>query len=570
MNASTRNRMAANVAAASMTAQLVLCAVPAPAAAGTICRPLEVYGIQGTGQSSPDASPTTDTGFLSQVFRPALAAADGTVGRVYVPYQASFGGATEGGDTPYSVSVQDAGHTAETMMAHEKEVCPSTRFGLVGYSQGAHAVRGVMDDILDGKTAIRPDEVALVANFGDPGRPPGAALFPGRPGQVTPSAVPGTADQFVSHLVTSVVMPSGGGIGPEGDVDHPIGALAGRYASFCTPGDLACDAPQSAPLLHVITNLAGQMVFDRNDPIKSAETIAQALALTTIKTLAPIMDPSVDSAVYTGQDLAHHPAVSLSQRLAIASDPRTPLPSYIPAPLAGLLKIGTIGTTAAISSTPSASAPDPAAALASAGASSPAQLAAVPTGKVHLVPPVTQDHSVISAFDSMRNDVTQTVDLARSVSAIKYWDVAKDHGSYGQVAATPTGKPPTKFVADWIAAAGKDIALSQSGAAAPTAPAPPDGTVQLLGVPSIPGLDLPETVNGLLHSTGPARAVPTGGDGDLGKLGALTGIVPGLGGDSGGLLPGASAADASTAPTASSVNVPGLGNVAPFLVGGEG
>ena len=42
---------------------------------GSACPPLFALGVQGTGQSASDASPTTDTGMLSSVFMPMLAKA---------------------------------------------------------------------------------------------------------------------------------------------------------------------------------------------------------------------------------------------------------------------------------------------------------------------------------------------------------------------------------------------------------------------------------------------------------------------------------------------------------------
>ncbi len=57
-----------------------------------------VYAVQGTGQSSPDADPSKDAGFLSQVLHPAITAARGDMDRAYVPYDAGFGGAVAGGE----------------------------------------------------------------------------------------------------------------------------------------------------------------------------------------------------------------------------------------------------------------------------------------------------------------------------------------------------------------------------------------------------------------------------------------------------------------------------------------
>lgn len=551
MDSPTRRRgIAALTAVAAVALQVT--ALTGSAAAAPSCPSLMVYGIQGTGQSSPGASTTADTGFLSEVFKPALAAAKGTVDRAYVPYEASFGGAgpsTPGQTAPYSESVQNAGNKAIEMIGAKRKACPSTKFGLVGYSQGAHAVRGVMNDVLDGKTAIKPEDLALVANFGDPGRPPGSSLFPERPGQASPSPVPGTSGTEVSRVIASVTnAPSGGGIGPEKDVMRKVGEVAGRYASFCTPGDLACDAPTSAPLTHLITNIAGQATLDQNDPLKSAQTIAQALAMTVVKTLSPGIAPQQNATTaQPGQ------AVSLSQRLATASDPRTPMPSAVPAPLQSLFQLGLIGGNGAVSQPDSTTAQNPLAALAQAGASSPKALQTVMAGRatsnngglVELVPPLTSDRSVLSTFGSIGDLFSSNAELFNLATAFKYWDAGKAHTSYGTVAATPNGKPPTRFVADWIVAAGKDIARGVTSKTPTTGRGP-------LGLPALPALDIPGAVSAL-------ATVPQAASAAQGQLGALSGIVPGVGGNSGSALPSAS--------TVKPVNVPGLGDLPPFMVG---
>ena len=80
---------------------LIALGVIAPASAApqqpSGCPGLMIYAIQGTGQSSPDANPSSDAGFLSRVLRPVITEASGKVNRAYVPYDAGFGGAVAGG-----------------------------------------------------------------------------------------------------------------------------------------------------------------------------------------------------------------------------------------------------------------------------------------------------------------------------------------------------------------------------------------------------------------------------------------------------------------------------------------
>lgn len=566
-------------AAGVMALVPVLAVVPGTVSAAPSCPNLMVYGIQGTGQSAPNASTTEDTGFLSQVFKPAKAAAGALIDRAYVPYQASFGGAgpsTPGQTAPYSESVQTAGRMAEKMIAEKVAKCPDTKFGLVGYSQGAHAARGVMNDILDGKTAIKPEQVALVANFGDPGRPAAASLFPERPGQKAPSPVPGTVGSEVAKVVAAVPpVAQGGGIGPQKDVNRSVGELAGRYMSWCTNGDLACDAPTGSPLTHLVTNLIGQATLDQNDPIKSLQSIAQALTMTVVKAGSPITGGD------GGAEFKGSP-VSLAQRLASASDPRTPMPTSptsLPEALGNLFRVGLIGGNAAVQAAPT-KATDPMAALASAGAGNATSLRSVKQvaerGSVELVRPGSPDRTVNSVFDQLAGiGGADNGDLFSIASLTKYWDAGKAHSSYGTIAATPNGKPPTKYVADWIVAAAKDIsrakATSNTEQQQPTIP----------GLPILPSIDIPQITNLLNPTTtaGPATTTTPsagrtatatarpGGGVDLGSNGALTGILPGLGGTSGSLLPDRTAGASTTTTAPSAVNVPGLGELPPFLVG---
>lgn len=434
------------------------------------CPGLMVYAIQGTGQSSPDANPTSDAGFLSRVLRPVMTAASGEVDRAYVPYDAGFGGAVAGGKQTYEQSVDGAVSKTESWIKDKASACPNTKFGLVGYSQGAHGVRVVLNDIVSGKTAINADELALVANFGDPGRPEGAPLFPGRPGQESPSPVPGTAGEAVSKVVASVssAAAEGGGIAPQSDVDNKsYEAIAGRYLSSCTPGDLACDAPSSAPLAHLVTNIAGQSELNKDDPVGSLSTIATALAMTAVKTAVPVINEDIQAPDNNLQSLSFQPQQTISQRLATASDPRTPLPSVNDA-LSAVIKIGTIGLNAVKTVVQTVATPDTIGAIAVAGATNPLAIVGILGAKlgqaaVELFPPATQERLVSNAFDAFKGEFAANKDLFQISSLLKYWDTAKQHTSYSEVAATPTGAPPTKLVADWIIAAAKDIAGGGSG-----------------------------------------------------------------------------------------------------------
>ncbi len=142
------------------------------------CPALFGLGVQGTGQSAPDAAPTTDTGMLSQVFMPMIAkAVDGDkelAGRAYVPYEAGFGGAVPGGNVPYSQSVEGGLQNLRDMASEVAAACPDTKFTVAGYSQGAHVVSLFAEEVGKGSGVIAADKVVGVATFGDPTRAAGA------------------------------------------------------------------------------------------------------------------------------------------------------------------------------------------------------------------------------------------------------------------------------------------------------------------------------------------------------------------------------------------------------------
>lgn len=183
------------------------------------CPALYALGIQGTGESSPDAAPTTDTGMLSTVFMPMLAKADPSlVDRAYVPYESGFGGATAGGTVSYAESVIGGLLRLRSMARDVAARCTETRFAIVGYSQGAHVASMFAQEVGQGHGVIPPEKVAAVALFADPTRNPGAPLFPGSPGKATPDPAPGTSGDGVGSIAALPQEPaSGGGIGPERD-----------------------------------------------------------------------------------------------------------------------------------------------------------------------------------------------------------------------------------------------------------------------------------------------------------------------------------------------------------------
>jgi hypothetical protein len=408
---------------------------------------------------------------LSTVFMPMLAEArePGVVDRAYVPYESGFGGATPGGAVPYSESVIGGLFRLRSMAEDVADRCTETRFAIVGYSQGAHVASLFAQEVGQGHGVIPPEKIAAVALFADPTRNPGAPLFPGSPGKATPDPAPGTPGDRIAAIAALPQEPaSGGGIGPDRDIAANFGALTGRVASFCAAGDLACDAPEGAPILKAVANVAGQSTLSGGDPIASLVSIAQALAYTSIKTATEVVNEDVQGNSLANLSIA--PKMSISQRLADAADPRSPLD--VPGALQALLKVGMIGLNAVVTVVKTVINPASISELGTAGLADPVAgmlllgtklLGAIP----QLVPPTTGVRLVTQAYDAVVRNITDNSELLNVTTWVRYWDTIQRHGGYSNATVTANGAAPTRFVADWFAAAAHDLAAKFGGGATP-------------------------------------------------------------------------------------------------------
>ncbi|WP_433662191.1 cutinase family protein [Nocardia sp. CA-128927] len=414
------------------------------------CPALYAIGVPGTGESSPDADPSIDHGMLSAIFLPMLAAAPDRTDRAYVPYEAGFGGAVPGGPVPYSQSVTGGLQELRSMAQSVIDRCENTRLTFVGYSQGAHIASLFAQEIGGGQSSIPADRIAGVALLADPTRYPGAPLFPGAPGKLAPDPPPGTVAAGLSALQAQPAPATGGGIGPLRDLAPDFGALTGRVASFCIDGDLACDAPANAPILHMITNIAGQALLPLDDPLTALSSITDALAATVSKTTTDVVDKDLHG--LTPGSLVLSRDKSLSERLAEASDPRSliddptgqsaalrlatitlnTLTSIVGVVLSpeDVCQIGTIGAT------------DPLAGLAALGAK---MFAAMP--KRSAAPRFTQ--VVTQAFNAIGQLVSDNIELVDTQVWAKYQDAVARHGAYA-FTAVAADRPSVQFVADWF------------------------------------------------------------------------------------------------------------------------
>ncbi|MFC4126861.1 cutinase family protein [Nocardia rhizosphaerae] len=435
------------------------------------CPALYALGIQGTGESSPDAAPSTDTGMLSTVFRPllALAAEPGLVDRAYVPYEAAFGGAVPGGVVPYAESVAGGLERLRAMATQVVERCPDSRIAVVGYSQGAHVASLFAQDVGSGRSAVPADKVAAVALFADPIRGANAPLFPGAPGRTAPLAAPGTSGDTLADVaaVRQAAAP-GGGLGVQSVEPADFGRLTGRVASFCATGDLACDAPQGAPLLRAVANLVSQVKLSGGDPIGSLISIADAMAYTSIKTATTVVNEDIAGSTLADVSLA--PGKSIAERVADAADPRVAPDGN--AALRALLKVGMIGLNAVTTVVKTVLGPDSITELAAATLSNPLAgltlLSTRLTGAIpELVPPTTGVRLVNEAFTAVTESITDNRELLDVSTWVRYWNTTQRHDAYSRIGVGADGATPTRYVAEWFAAVARDAAAISAPGAEP-------------------------------------------------------------------------------------------------------
>ncbi|MFD5179395.1 cutinase family protein [Nocardia sp. NPDC058379] len=484
--------------------------IPAPAVSTalsiTACPALYAFGLQGTGESSPDAAPTTDTGMLSLVMRAMMAAAPerGLVDRAYVPYPAGFGGAVGASVTPYTESVATGVLRLESMIRQVHTACPRTRLAIVGYSQGAHVASITAQDIGAGTGVVAPEVVAAVVLMADPTRTPGAGLFPGIEA-TAPAPAPGTTGAHLARLPAAPIrsVASGGGIGPTRDIAADYGAVTGRVANLCVAGDLACDTPEGSAILRAAAGVASQSLLSTGDPIASLVSIGQALAFTSIKAATAVVEEDVSGTSLA--DVSVSPSKSISQRLAEASDPRTPV--NVNTALAAAMRVGTIGLNAVKLVAASILNPANLTQLATVALSNPAAAVAMLGAKFtttvnDLIPPTTSDRLVTAAFDVVRREVADNEALLDLTTWVRLWETGMRHDAYSHTIGE--GPSPAAWAGAWLAAAAHDAATSPPVTGrATTETARPPATTLMPGsstTSTIRSVDLPAPTTSLSPS----------------------------------------------------------------------
>lgn len=437
------------------------------------CPGLFVLGVQGTGESTPSSPVAADAGLLSQVLGPLAEMLSGpAVGRAYVPYLAGFGGALPGATTaPYSVSAGEGLGRLRDMAAEVAGRCPSSQLGLIGYSQGAHVVSMFAREVGAGAGAVPAERVAAVALLADPTRAPGAAVFPGIPDTGHPAPAPGTTGARLDALPEFPRQSApGGGIGPLRDIAPDFGELTGRVASLCLPGDLACDAPTDAPLLHMVVNILGQAELLPSDPVAALASIGDGLSSTLSRTAAAVV--THDLRGYSLGTLSLTPEKPLGVRLAEAADPRS---GSEPQAREALLKLGTCALNTLLAIIGVAFEPAEVAGIATA----PDPLTGLERATDALVaaarrplPRRTVFNLVTKTFNALGQLSAENAELLDPGLWLRYADTVRKHGDYFHAGYTADGRPAADLVLKWFTAVAEDLATNRIPEPSPAQPFP--------------------------------------------------------------------------------------------------
>lgn len=441
---------------------------------GDECPLVQLVAVNGTTESSKNSETDADTGWMARVVSPTVRAAnaDGEtrMSRTYVPYPASFGGFVPSEDqSSYAESVTVGIENGTRLIEETIERCPETKIFVSGYSQGAQVASAIARDIGAGSGPVDPEQFAGAALMSDPTRAQGAPVFQEGPTRTSPGVVPGTAGTAVSSisLGQGVPTPEGRGISPNTSAPD-FGAVADRVASFCVPGDLACDTPPDSDLFQVVANIAGQSETG-GDPVQALVNVAQVTGQSVLFTAAETIAEDVEYSEGSGFTIA--PAsrgnTTLS-RMARYSDPtqiQTPTD-----PTAMLVEAGTklagMALAASITVAKKTLTPQNIAQIALAGAANPAAGAAVLVGQLavsaaEVITPATVDSGLRRVVGEIEHTVTDTTGLVEMATETQTWNAIDAHGMYDRTPFSASGQSPAAITQQWAIAAANDIAISR-------------------------------------------------------------------------------------------------------------
>ncbi|MBB1040194.1 MULTISPECIES: cutinase family protein [unclassified Dietzia] len=441
---------------------------------GQECPLVQLVAVNGTTESSKNSETDADTGWMARVVRPVVRAAnaDGEdrIARTYVPYPASFGGFVPSEDqSSYAKSVTVGIDNGKKLIAETVERCPETKIFVAGYSQGAQVASAIARDIGAGNGPVEPDQFAGAALMSDPTRAMGAPVFQGGASRSTPGAVPGTEGTSVAAVgvAAGAPVPEGRGISPN-TAAADFGAVADRVASFCVPGDLACDTPTDSDLFQVVANIAGQSETG-GDPVQALLNVATVTGQSVLFTAAETISEDISYSDATGFTIAQASRGNTTlARMARYSDPtRAQNPTDQTAMLieAGT-KLAGMALGASITVAKKTLTLENIAQIALAGAANPAAGAAVLVGQLavnatDVVTPATVDSGLRRVAGEIEHTVTDTAGLVDMATKTQTWNTIDSHGAYDRIPFSASGQSPAALTQQWVMAAANDLAAAK-------------------------------------------------------------------------------------------------------------
>ena len=208
------------------------------------CPAVEFVSIPGTWESSIDDDPfapqANPNSFMLSITNPLQERYPIDQVRVFtVPYTAQFRNIqTPQGRNEMSYDESRAEGTARANgeIAFVAEQCPSTKFIVAGFSQGAVIAGDITSQIGAGTHALPPERLLGAVMIADGRRENGVGVNPGVPLQGVGAEIALQPLQFVVDGATPGATMTGARPGGFGEV-------ADRAFEICAPADAVCDAP---------------------------------------------------------------------------------------------------------------------------------------------------------------------------------------------------------------------------------------------------------------------------------------------------------------------------------------
>ncbi|MCQ9344479.1 cutinase family protein [Corynebacterium phoceense] len=143
----------------------------------------------------------------------------------------------------YGESVRAGVEDARRELEYVERACPSTRYMVIGYSQGASVAGDIAAEISAGRVkGVTPDDVAAVILVADPGRARLGAP-PARPAKLYGPVPAGTRAANGEIILDGGTGVSAGREGMTGQRPGNFAGMEGKVVSLCNNTDMACATP---------------------------------------------------------------------------------------------------------------------------------------------------------------------------------------------------------------------------------------------------------------------------------------------------------------------------------------